>query len=182
MANTTSGTNQPDDRALPSEILDSENLILNYEPPNSPDEVLETEISVSPGDHALENGVSTSTGDLIGSQNNADLPSSLEELSESRISVEAQPAPHRSRSVDTQPPMDSRLSAEIPNAPRSEKPKREETPPPSFWSRLVLDTWTPEIGSAFLSLASLVSIVGVLVSYDQRAAPSLPKGITVGLR
>ena len=145
MANTPSGTNQPDD-------------------------------------HALENGVSSSIGDLIGSQNNADLPRSLEELSESRISVEAQPAPHRSWLVDIQPPMDSRLSAEVPNEPTSEKPKREEIQPPSFWSRLVLDTWTPEIGSAFLSLASLVSIIGVLVAYDQKAAPSLPKGITVGPR
>lgn len=182
MADTPSSANQPDDRALASEILDSETLILSHEPPNSPDEVLETEISVSPSDHALENGVLSSTGDLIGSQNNADLPRLLEELSESRISVEAEPAPHQSRSVDTQPPIDSQLSAEIPNAPTSEKPKREEVPPPSFWSRLILDTWASEIGSAFLSLASLVSIVGVLVSYDQRAAPSLPKGITVGFR
>jgi|SRR5947209_7469470 len=182
MADTSSSANQPGDRALTSEILGCENLILNHEPLNSPDEVLETEISVSPGDRALENGVSSSTGDLIGSQNNADLPRSLEELSESRISVEAQPAPHQSQSVDTQPPIDFQLSAEIPNAPTSEKPKREEVPPPSFWLRLVLDTWTWEIGSAFLSLASLASIVGVLVAYDQKAAPTLPKGITVGFR
>jgi hypothetical protein len=88
----------------------------------------------------------------------------------------------RSRSVDAQPQTDPQLSAEIPNAPTSEKRKREEISAPSFWSRLVLDTWTPEIGSAFLSLASLVSIVGVLVAYDQKAAPSLPRGITVGFR
>jgi hypothetical protein len=88
----------------------------------------------------------------------------------------------RSRSVDAQPQTDPQLSAEIPNAPTSEKRKREEISAPSFWSRLVLDTWTPEIGSAFLSLASLVSIVGVLVAYDQKAAPSLPKGITVSFR
>ena len=97
-------------------------------------------------------------------------------------SSSAQTTPHQSRSVDTQLPIDSQLSAEIPNEPTSEKPKREEVPPPSFWSRLVLDTWTSEIGSAILSLASLVSIVGVLVAYDQKAAPSLPKGITVGFR
>ena len=97
-------------------------------------------------------------------------------------SSSAQTTPHQPRSVDTQPPIDSQLSAEILNEPTSEKPEREEVPPPSFWSRLVLDTWTSEIGSAFLSLASLVSIVGVLASYDQKAAPSLPKGITVGFR
>jgi hypothetical protein len=62
MANTPPSANQPDDQALASEILDSENLALNHEPPNSSDEVLETEVSVSPGDHALENGVSSPTG------------------------------------------------------------------------------------------------------------------------
>jgi hypothetical protein len=144
--------------------------------PNSPDEVLEADISVSHGDGALGNGVSSPTGDRLGSQSNAGCPRSMEVLSESQISVEAQPTPLE------QPLIDSQLTIEIPNAPPPEKPTQGETPPPSFWSRLVLDTWTLEIGSALLSLASLASIVGVLAAYDQKAAPSLPKGITVGFR
>jgi hypothetical protein len=150
--------------------------------PSSPDEVPEAGISVSIGDGALGNGVSSSTGDLIGSQSNAGRARSMEVLSESQISGEARPAPLESRPADGEPLIDSQLTAEIPNAPPSEKPTRGETPPPSFWSRLVLDTWTLEIGSALLSLASLAAIVGVLAAYDQKAAPSLPKGITVGFR
>jgi hypothetical protein len=182
MADTSSSANQPNDRALVPETLDSENLTLNHEPSNSPDEVRENATSVSPGDHAVENGVSSSTGNLSVSQNNVNLPRPLEELSEPRISVESQPASHQSRLVDTAPPIDSQSSAEIANAPTSEKSRGGEIAPPSFWSRLVLDTWTSEIASAFLSLASMVSIVGVLVAYDQKAAPSLPKGITVSFR
>ena len=41
------------------------------------------------------------------------------------------------------------------------------------------DQWTWEVGSAIVSIAAVLSIVGVLVAYDQKPAPLLPKGITV---
>jgi hypothetical protein len=51
--------------------------------------------------------------------------------------------------------------------------------PDSWWTRVSLDTWVWELSAAFLCIGILAAIVGVLIAYDNRPAPTLPDGITV---
>lgn len=52
---------------------------------------------------------------------------------------------------------------------------------PRWWSRLAADFWILELIAGFVSLATIASIIGVLLAYDQKPVPPLMKGITVGL-
>ena len=48
------------------------------------------------------------------------------------------------------------------------------------WKNMAADYWW-EVGSATLSMATFLLIISILLVYDQKPAPSLPRGITVRL-
>lgn len=93
--------------------------------------------------------------------------------------------PHQvgSKSTKSLPPPSFRYDYSLPSVPPS--PAHRRTPhvaslqPARLWSRLASDTWTIELLAAFVSCASIVSIVGILGTYDQKPLPELTTGITV---
>jgi hypothetical protein len=54
-----------------------------------------------------------------------------------------------------------------------------QTPTSSWFYRITLDTWVPEIFALFISAASIIAITAILEHYDDTKSPELSYGITL---
>jgi hypothetical protein len=54
-----------------------------------------------------------------------------------------------------------------------------QAPAASWFYRITLDTWIPEILALFISAASIIAITVILLSYNTTKSPELPYGITL---
>ena len=86
---------------------------------------------------------------------------------------------HRQRpSVDTSTGLKVQ-NAKYTSLPTDEYATSQQAPSASWFYRITLDTWVPEILALFISSASIVATTAILMRYNTLRSPELPYGITL---